>query len=80
MEKPLLISDLDWAHSLCGDGAVYIDHTAPVSIADNIVKLSENMELRERVVKAGSEQLSLYPSSKGRFLHYLSILEEVAGS
>ncbi len=80
MKKPLLITDLDWAHSLCGDGAIYIDHTAPENIADSIVKLSENQNLRETVVKAGSEQLSIYPDSKVRFLRNLSILEEVAGS
>ena len=75
MRKPLLISDLDWARSACGDGAIYFNYDDPEDAASKIVQLRQDAAARENLIDAGAAMLSTYPTSEQRFLNYLSILE-----
>lgn len=77
MKKLLYISDLSWGRSLCGSGAVYYDFLNSESLINQIVRYKEDNVLAEEVIEAGSKELSGYPSSKERFLSYLSIIESV---
>jgi glycosyltransferase involved in cell wall biosynthesis len=78
MGKPLLISDLPWARSLCGRGAIYFRYDDPLEAAARITELRADMAYRESAVQAGYLQLASYPSSERRFLQYLEILERYA--
>jgi glycosyltransferase involved in cell wall biosynthesis len=78
MGKPLLISDLPWAHSLCGNGALYFRYDDAAEAAGRILELRSDQGYRERVVAAGYRQLASYPTSAQRFRQYLEILERYA--
>lgn len=80
MERPLLISDLDWAHALCGEGAVYIDQNDARHVAHALLKLREDDQYGRQVVARGSLALSSYPTSSDRFRSTLQILEKVSGA
>ena len=73
MEKPLLISDLSWCRSLCGDAAIYYDYLDPCSLVDKIQLLIDSDQAP--IVAAGTAQLGSYPTSEQRFKNYLDIIE-----
>jgi glycosyltransferase involved in cell wall biosynthesis len=52
-ERPILTSDLDFAHAVCGPAARYFDPFDPASIRDAIVELRDSPALRARLVQAG---------------------------
>jgi len=75
MEKPFMISDLDWARSICENGAMYFDYDNAIDAAEKIIEVKNSAELKNKLVLAGSRMLKTYPSSSGRFLRYLEIIE-----
>lgn len=75
MQKPLLISDLDWAKSLCGDGALYFGHRNAASLCSAIQKLVNKEMDVARLLKNGLQQLQQYPSARQRFERYLDVIE-----
>jgi glycosyltransferase involved in cell wall biosynthesis len=50
---PILTSDLDFAHTVCGDAAVYFDPWDASAIRDAIVGFKDNVELAKALVKNG---------------------------
>ena len=54
---PILTSDLDFAHDVCGDAALYFDPWDTQSILMSIKKLETNEALRRRLILAGHERL-----------------------
>ncbi len=55
---PILTSDLDFAHAVCGDAAVYFDPWDTSSIRDAIARLKRDDGLRARLVQNGSRRLA----------------------
>jgi len=51
---PILTSDLDFAHSSCGDVASYFDPFDTKSIKNSIVEFRDNTDLRFDLAKAGA--------------------------
>jgi len=80
MKKPLLISDLDWARDLCGDGALYFRYKDVRDIAKKLFHLKYDSNLRNRLINGGRKSLEGYPTSKERFLQYLKIIEKTCDS
>jgi glycosyltransferase involved in cell wall biosynthesis len=78
MGRPLLISDLPWARSLCGPGALYFRYDDPQDAAARILELRADAGKRKQSVAAGYAQLASYPTAEQRFLQYLEILERYA--
>lgn len=76
MKKPILTSDLPFAHGLCGDSAVYFDPLSPVDIAEKIVALSKNKEKQNELIINGINQLKKFDTSSERAEKYLKIIEE----
>lgn len=76
MEKPLLVSDLDWAHSLCESGAVYFSYNDPVAAASAIYRLKEDASFRDDIVSKGRAVLETYPHPEQRFREYLALIEQ----
>lgn len=56
---PIITSDLDFAHSVCGDAACYVDPYRPESIRDGILRMAGSAEYRCDLVKKGYRQVAL---------------------
>lgn len=80
MRKPLVISDLDWARSCCGEGAVYVRYRDSGDIAQKLVRLKENPDEARAVSERGRQVQATYPSPEQRFLQYLALIEAHASA
>ncbi|HCE42084.1 MAG TPA: hypothetical protein DET40_00870 [Lentisphaeria bacterium] len=61
--RPIITSDLDFAHDVCGDAAIYFDPWNAESIKSEILRLQENGELRKKLTESGKKRLiSLFRS------------------
>ena len=76
MHKPLLISDIDWARSLCGTGAAYFQYLNPQSAAEQILRLRRDNAYYRHLVVEGERMLRTYPEPVDRFMQYLAIIEQ----
>lgn len=76
MSKPLIISELDWAKSLCGDAAVYYKYNDAQDVAVKIQELLKNNGRYKEVTSRGENMLKKYSNSKERFFNYLNIIEK----
>ncbi len=54
---PILTSDLDFAHGICGNAALYFDPWNAAEVAGRIVEMRENAALRVELVQKGRERL-----------------------
>jgi glycosyltransferase involved in cell wall biosynthesis len=57
LDLPILTSNLDFAHEICGPAALYFDPWSVQSILETIVRISKDTDLRSRLVRAGHERL-----------------------
>ena len=78
MEKPILTSDLSFAHTVCGNAALYFDNTNPEDISSKIKCLFHDKTLYSKLIKNGTEQLKSYMDSKQRASSYLDICRSIA--
>ncbi len=73
MERPILTSDMGFAHTICDDAALYFDPMDPSDVAEKIISLVQSIELRKELTNKGSERLKLFGTPKDRALKYLDI-------
>ncbi len=78
MAKPILTSDLGFAHTVCDDAAVYFNPVDPDDIIDKIVYLMNTSKLRDVLVENGKKRLSAFNSPTGRAETFLSICKKMA--
>ncbi|MBL7718281.1 MAG: glycosyltransferase [Flavipsychrobacter sp.] len=76
MKRPIITSDLDFAHFICGDAALYFDPYSALSIIDSIKLLINNQPLQERMVKAGLKRLVNFDSAYSRTEKLLNIMQQ----
>lgn len=69
--RPIITSDLDFAHDVCCDAALYCDPFDGASMRDAIIKCKESSQLRNDLVIAGTERL------KTMFRSWPDILRDV---
>ncbi len=62
MERPLLISNLEWAKSICNEAAAYVSRDNYNEVAIEMIKLSQDQEYYNRLVFEGNEEIKKYPS------------------
>jgi len=55
-KKPIITSDMDFARETCGDAAIYFDPRSPDAMAESILRLKTDRELRDSLVAAGIRQ------------------------
>jgi glycosyltransferase involved in cell wall biosynthesis len=60
---PIITSDLDFAHGICGDAALYFDPWSPCAIKDAIVRFMAMPEIVPVLVNKGRERLNLFSKS-----------------
>ena len=76
MEKPILTSDLPFAHDICQDAALFFNPDSPKDIASKIVRLKESSLLYNTLVKNGLKRLSFFPSPKDKTEKILQIIKQ----
>jgi 2-polyprenyl-3-methyl-5-hydroxy-6-metoxy-1,4-benzoquinol methylase/glycosyltransferase involved in cell wall biosynthesis len=78
-QRPLVTSDMDFAHELCGDAALFVGPLDPEEIAIRLIEFARSPEMRSRFVKSGVQRLSrVYPEAKDKFAMQLAMLADVA--
>ncbi len=77
MGKPILTTDLEFAHGLCGEAAEYYSPLDAKECADAIYKLATNSEMKEKLVRKGNAQLNNYDSYVKRAAKLICILENI---
>ncbi len=76
-KRPLLISNLDWAKSICKEAAVYVDRDDVSAIARKIKDLKDNSELYNKMVESGTRELVTYPTPKQKVEQQLDFLTRI---
>ncbi len=56
---PILTSDLDFAHAVCGDAAIYFDPWDVRSIANAVIRMRQDAGLRQRLADLGRTRLQV---------------------
>ena len=80
MGKPILTSNLSFAHTVCGDAAIYFDPLNADDVIAKMHKLAGNHDLQENLVKKGKDRLSSLLTSEQRARRYIEICKELAES
>lgn len=77
MRIPIITTDLGFAHSLCGDAAVYYNPTDPKSLAKCIIELCNNPDKMQQLVLNGIEQLKRYDTASMRTEKLIKVCENI---
>lgn len=78
MGKPIVTTDLDFAHDICGDAAVYYSPLSPQSAADAIEGVANDTELRDLLIKRGYDRLAGLPGPSEKYRLTMKWIMEVA--
>lgn len=78
MEKPVLTSDLGFAHTVCGDAAVYFDPMDGEDIAKKIDELAGDQKKQTELIRAGKKKLKEFNTPESRAEKFLEICKELA--
>jgi len=78
MERPIVTSVMGFAHSICGDAALYFRPADPGDAIEKINTIVEQEEVRNRLVKEGKKQLQTFDTPKERAEKYLGLCEQLA--
>ncbi|MFH5833132.1 glycosyltransferase family 4 protein [Halalkalibaculum sp. DA384] len=80
MEKPIITSDLGFAHTICGDAALYADPMDPHAFAEKIINLVEDPRLQTTLVQNGIQQQRIFATARERAEQYLTICKKLANA
>jgi glycosyltransferase involved in cell wall biosynthesis len=78
MEKPIITTDLGFAHSICGEAAIYYQAKNAEAAADSIEVLIADVQLQNQLVEKGKEQLNAFNSPQARAGKYLALCEKLS--
>ena len=70
-----MTSDLGFAHSLCGNAAIYFNPLDVKDISEKIYCISSNNNLKKELIKNGKERLFFFDDYKSRTDKLIKILE-----
>ncbi len=77
MKKPILTSDLGFAHTVCEDAALYFEPLNPIDIANKIELLINSPKLQTELVQKGNEQLKRFGTAEDRAKQILELCENI---
>ena len=77
MGKPIVTTDLEFAHGLCGDAACYFDPIDAESAADAIHKVATDKEYANQLVFSGKQRLNEFDNYEERANKLISIVEQI---
>jgi len=75
MEKPILTSDLGFAHTVCNKAALYFDPLDPADIVESIELLINDDSIYDRLVREGTKEFKKFNSPAERARAYIKIAE-----
>lgn len=78
MGKPILTSDLSFAHSICGDAAEYFNPLSPQDIAYKIINLAENKERQIELIQNGKNRLLNFETPRSKAEKLLKICKRIS--
>lgn len=78
MERPIVTTDIEFAHGLCGAAARYYSPLSPRDAARAIYEVATDASLRRRLVEAGREQLGRFDTYTERAHKLIGIVEQEA--
>lgn len=77
MGRPILTSDLGFAHTVCKKAALYFDPLDSADIADHIGSVIDNKDLRNKMVEEGKIEFKKLKTPAERAVAFLEIAEEL---
>ena len=77
MDVPIVTSDLDFAHGLCGNAAMYYPPLDAEKAAEVIYKVANDNEIRKQLVKAGEMQLENFLDAETRADRLIHLTEKI---
>ena len=80
MEKPIVTTDLDFAHDICGDAAVYYSPLSAQEAAESIQKVSTDQAFRKDLIQRGKDRLKLLPDPNEKFNLMMKWIEKIVGA
>lgn len=78
MEVPIVTTDLEFAHGLCGEAACFYSAIDPQAAAEAIYKVATDKEYAKQLVENGKKQLLTFDNYEQRTEKLLKILEEIS--
>jgi glycosyltransferase involved in cell wall biosynthesis len=78
MGRPIVTPDLDFAHDICADAAIFYPPLSARKAAEAIRQLVADPDLYRTMVERGYEQLKRFPSPEQKYEMQLAWLEQVA--
>jgi len=76
--RPIVASDLDFAHAICGDAATYFDPTSPEAAAHVILKLLSDPQEWQRSINRGRAVVGALPTPHSKYISYEQLIRETA--
>lgn len=76
MHKPIITSDLPFAHDICGDAALYFDPFDPETIVDTIAQLIKSDETQKKLIQNGLSILKNFDTAQERTEKLLKVLKD----
>jgi hypothetical protein len=76
MQRPLVVTDADWARESCGTSALYVDPERSPATAQVLRTLIGDAHLRSALVKEGTARLLELPSPEHKTQLYLEHVEK----
>lgn len=77
MKKPILTSDLGFAHTVCKDAAIYFDPESAKDVVDKLIALMQSPALQADLIAKGTRQLSQFGSAEDRAVKILELCKEI---
>ena len=77
MQKPILTSDLSFAHSICESAALYFDPFSVKDISDKIESIINEQDLQNELIIEGRKRFVAFGSARDRAEKYLQLCKEL---
>ena len=77
MRKPIITSDMGFAHCVCKDAAIYFNPVDADEIAEKLIRLVDDKEQQKILVAKGDKQKEQFGTSEDRVKGILNLCEEL---
>lgn len=79
VQRPIVTTDLDFAHSICGNAAVYYSPLNAEDAAAKILQVAGDAGLRQQLISEGANVLSALPSPQEKYEQLVAYMREIVG-
>ncbi|RYD70024.1 MAG: glycosyltransferase family 1 protein, partial [Sphingobacteriales bacterium] len=77
MKLPIVTTDLGFAHTVCGEAALYFTPLDAADAKNKILLLWRDANLRKELVEAGQKEMEKFNSSRQRAVRFLEITQDL---